>query len=295
MAGRHYEVSMSKKRTVRKKIIKRPLELHRGCRPANLVIGAVVACLIAAGTVATRWEPLRQGIGLTPAAPAPPQQGNLGLSKEYIYAGGRLIATEEPNPQGPAPTNLVASAGSATSVSLTWTAPTGIVASYVIERRHSPTAPPLEITTGSGTPSFTDNSALIDTAYLYRVRAVFSGGGTSGYSNKDLATTVVFTDIPLAGTVVKADHLKEARRAVNAVRTLAVPELGPSSWSYPDPVSSPPEQRRIIYLEDMQELRTNLNPALSALEIPPLPDDPTLVRGLPIKSTHIQDVRDKVR
>jgi hypothetical protein len=45
----------------------------------------------------------------------------------------------------------------------------------------------------------------------------------------------------------------------------------------------------------MTELRTNLNPALSALEITPLLDDSTLVRGLPVKGTHIQAIRDKVK
>jgi hypothetical protein len=294
--ARKKENSMSKKHARRSKQHIGP----QGRKRTNYIALAAISLIVTLclGTVLGPWRDwggarrLRAFI-VAPFSP-PPIPSPSNPSKEYIYAGGKLIATEEPAPGGPPPTNLVATAESATTVGLTWTAPvSGVVTGYVVERTHILNVQPIEIQTGSSAPSFIDNSALVDKAYLYRVRAVLAGGGSSLYSNKDLATTVVFTDASLQGVIIKADHLNEARRAVNAVRALAL--LGLSSWTYPDPVSSPPTARRSIYLEDMRELRTNLNPALSPLEIAQLPDDATLERGLGVKATHLQDVRDKVK
>lgn len=287
---------MSMKRNVKTKAGQRAAGTRRRLRLTKPVIVVLAVCLVAAGAATMRWEPLRRSVGLAPLVePAVPQQGTGTPSKEYIYAGGRLIATEEPTaPNGPTPTGFTAEAVSAPSVSLTWSAPaSGNVTGYVVERRHSPTAQPVEFQTGSSTPGFTDTTAAADAAYLYRVRALFAGGGTSGYSNSDLATTVVFTDAPLQGKQIKGDHLKQARRAVSAVRTLAGQTA--ATWTYPDPVSSPPSARRTIYLEDILELRTQLNPALTALGIAALGDDQTLARGLPVKGSHIEAVRDKLK
>ncbi|HWN11606.1 MAG TPA: fibronectin type III domain-containing protein [Pyrinomonadaceae bacterium] len=270
-------------------------------RKRTRIIAIATVSLIATLTLGTVLGPWRDSQGarrlsaffVAPFSPPPiPPPGS--PSKEYIYAGGKLIATEESSP-GPPPTNLVATAQSETSVNLTWTAPiSGIATGYLIERRHSLSAQPVEIQTGVTTPSFTDATATANTAYLYRVRAIVTGG-TSLYSNQDLATTVAFTNSELQGVFIKAEHLNQARRAVNAVRALSVPALGLAAWTYPDPVSSPAAQQRSIYLEDMRELRTYLNPALLALQKTALPDDPTLERGLPVKAAHIQDVRDQVK
>src|SRR5689334_3875408 len=76
------------------------------------VIAPLALCVLAAGAASLRWEPARHAVGLVPiaeplaqATPTP-----LPLSKEYVYAGGRLVATEEPTPlpSGPPPTNLAA-------------------------------------------------------------------------------------------------------------------------------------------------------------------------------------------
>ena len=275
------------------------------------MVVALALCVTAAGAAAFRWESLRHGPWLAPTAEPVVQQQNLQLSKEYVYAGGRLVTTEEPTPAGgPPPTNLVATATSATSVALTWTAPAGSISGYIVERAQSMNGPYTQVgTTPAGQPSFTDAAPFssqppsANMSYLYQVKAAYTAGGYSDYSNKDLATTVIFTDDPLAGandpqhrpaTTIKATHLTELRRAVSAVHVLA--GLGAvTTWTYPDPVSSPPAQRRAVYLEDMRELRTNLNPALSALGMGTLPDDTTLDRGLKVKATHLQDVRDKVK
>jgi hypothetical protein len=239
-----------------------------------------------------------------PAAQATPTP--LPLAKEYVYAGGRLVATEEPTPlpSGYAPTNLAASATTinapAATVHVIWSPPaSGTPSSYVVERRGAggqfqavgqPVSAPAA--------SFDDASAAEGSAYLYRVKALYAGGGTSDYSNTDLATTVAFTDDPLIGandpqnrpaTKVYARHLTELHRAVDAVRALA--GVGASSWQN----NPAPAQGGAILAAHFLELRTNLNPALSALGISQLPDDQTLAAGQRVKATHIQDVREKVK
>jgi hypothetical protein len=93
-------------------------------------------------------------------------------SKEYIYAGGRLVATEEPASSGcgtppPTPGNLVATAQSTTSVLLNWAFSPG--AHYEVQRRQS-IAPGTDWATLSPNPgsnTFTDNGVVANTAYLY--------------------------------------------------------------------------------------------------------------------------------
>jgi Ig-like domain from next to BRCA1 gene len=211
---------------------------------------------------------------------------------------------------GAPPTNLVATASTinppSATVTVTWSAPSsGTPTSYVVERAGlagqfqqvgQPVAAP--------TTNFSDTTASEGAAYLYRVKAVFSGGGTSDYSNTDLATAVAFSDDPLIGagdpqgrpaTVIKAAHLNELRRAVSAVHALA--GLGAvTTWTYPNPVSSPPEQRRGIYLDDVQNLRDRLGEALAALGISaPAYRDPVLARGMAVKKEHFQQLRDAVK
>jgi hypothetical protein len=117
------------------------------------------------------------------------------------------------------------------------------------------------------------------------------GGGTFAYSNSDMATAVAYTDDPLqAGvTVVKAAHLTQLRRAVEAVRALA--NVGQATWQ----TNPSPAPGGSILAAHSLELRTNLNPALAALGMTQMPSDPTLAVALPVKAAHIQAVRDKIR
>ena len=269
----------------------------------KLAAAALSLCAVAAGLAATRYDTVRRAVGLQPLIVNPAQgQGSLPLSKEYVYAGGRLVATEEPTPAatptptpaGPAPTNLVATATSASSVSLTWVAPAGNVIGYVVERRADPVSPPLEMPTGSTSTSFNDSTPTGDRAYLYRVKAAFAGGGFSDYGNADLATTIVFTDAQLQGVTIKAVHLTELRRAVNAVRALA-PGLAAASWTYPDPVSTP-GQRRAVYVEDVTDLRAGLDEALTRLGLTTgYPAEPPLRSGATVSADHFEQIRARVR
>ncbi len=279
-----------------------------------------VFAVLVVSAAATRYDPVRRAVGLRPLL-ATPAQGNtnLPLSKEYIYVGGRLVATEEPTPAatpaptpgGPPPTNLVAAASLPTTttaeVRLSWSAPSPAPSSYVIERASVRIGDGLKSDYAAigqpvaGAPStaapYVDQTAVQGMVYTYRVRATYAGG-PSGYSNQDLATTFRYTgDDPLVGanvpghaaSPVLASNLTELRAVIEAVRTLA--GVGVGTWKN-DPA---PLSHGLILKDHFQELRDNLNPALTALGIATLSADATLGVHLPVMAAHIQDVREKVR
>ncbi len=287
----------------------------KGSRPRGYYIVALSAIvLLAVVAAASRSDAVRRMVGLRPlttslaqATPTPRP-----LSKEYVYAGGRLVATEEPSPSatptptpaGPPPTNFAAKfVPTAGGVTLTWSRPTGGVTGYEVERRHG--LGPTDFTTipvSGNVESFTDLMGENDASYIYRVRAVYAGG-YSGYTAYDIATAVAFGDDPLQlhSTIIKAAHLKELRRAVSAVRTLA--GKGAPTWSYPDPVSSPASSRRAIYLEDVTEMRAQLDEALARLDealgvqtfLKPYAPNPTLGRYGQVYADHFEQIRGRVR
>jgi hypothetical protein len=303
---------MSKKSKKRRKAASgeaAPPDTSRPGRRSYYVAALSALALLTVSAAATRYDPVRRAVGLRPLMTAPAQgSADLPLSKEYIYAGGRLVATEEPTPAatptptpaGPPPTSLVATATNFNSptatVSLTWGAPySGSVISYVVERAGlvgqftqvgQPVAAPAT--------SFNDTTASEGAAYLYRVKAVYAGGA-SLYSNTDMATAVAFTDSQLQGVTIKAVHLTELRSAVAAVRALA--GLSPATWTYPDPVSSPASQRRAVYLEDVTDLRARLDDALGPLGLPTggYPTNPPLARGAVVNAQHFEQIRARVK
>lgn len=286
-------------------------------RPSRSGPVVLAACLVLMGVAfaATRLAPVRRAVGLAPLpAPAAQGPGDPQLAKEYIYAGGKLVATEEaggqptptPTPAGSPPSNLVAALGlvngASASVSVSWSPPSsgGAVASYVVERKAAggsfeaigqPVLAPDTL--------FNDGGASEGAAYLYRVKAVFAAGGSSEYSNADLATAVAFTDDPLVGvndpggqpaTTIYARHLTELRRAVSAVHALAG-QGAVTVWTYPEPGG------REVRLEDVTDLRERLGEALPALGVA-VPDyvDPTLTRHVTrIKKEHFQQLRNAVK
>jgi|SRR5215213_1915359 len=265
--------------------------------------------LLAASVSATRFDPVRRAIGLRPLTVLPAQNQNLTLSKEYVYAGGRLVATEEPTPAstptptpaGPPPTNLSATAefssSGVTNVRLSWDVPASgpAVASYVVECKRAGTGFQQIAAVQEPTRTYNDTAVTLDSSYLYRVRAVFTNAGSSDSSNQDIATTVAFTDAQLQGVIIKAVHLTELRRAVNAVRALA-PGLAAASWTYPDPVSGPPEQRRAVHVEDVTELRAKLDEALAQLGLTTgYPASPPLAIGARINAQHFEQLRARVK
>lgn len=269
--------------------LSRPRRLSR--RKLMLVIGIGLLLSLTGGLFA-QWRAARVTSKLGLPAPVPtPTPSPLSLSKEYIYTGGKLVATEEPSTISmlvTAPTALVASTGSAAQLNLSWTASTGPVAHYQIERSLSINGPYTLLASETTTNSFTDTSVSSGTAYLYHVRAVDTSGSFSQYSNIDLATAVSFIDDPLASnTPIKAQHLLEIRQAVNAVRVAA--GLSVATWTDASP------QGVRIKAQHVQEMRTALDQALGALSLPIQPyTDSSLTNGR-IKKEHFQQLRDRVK
>lgn len=311
---------MSKKRGAKRPpIAKRPR--IRGARLA----AALVLCAVAAVAAATRSPTVRRAVGLAPLAVATAPQAtptSLPLAKEYVYAGGRLVATEEPQPvatptpapAGLPPTALVARASFPTNdtarVELTWSAPASGPApvSYVVERASAKVLEGVmtgyaqvgQPVTALPTPAapYVDPEAIPGAVYLYRVKAVY-GGGFSGHSNLDLATTFRYTgDDPLVGasqggpaSPVRAANLTEMRAVIEAVRALA--GVGAGAWK-DDPA---PLLRGRVLVAHFAELRTNLNPALAALGMVELPEPAAagVADRQPVRAVHVQDVRDRIR
>jgi hypothetical protein len=161
-------------------------------------------------------------------------------SKEYIYAGGKLIATEEPAAAPPVPTGVVAiPSGTATTISVRWSASPGAV-SYTVQRRTTVNDPnPMTLPTTT-TNSLTDNVPTGGMTYLYYVSANGPGGISSAYSTltpTSFATAISFFSFtgssapPLAaGSVIYAVHINTIRNAIDAVRHAA--GLQPFSYNY---------------------------------------------------------------
>lgn len=288
---------MSKKARQQSKSNKSKLK-NRHKRKTVVIVGLIL-CFGLISMIIAQWRAARvssrANTMLASAPPLPrPNLSPSNPSKEYIYAGGRLIATEEPSSSGTggngaAPTNLTAMATSSTSVSLTWTAPAGSVTSYQVERSQSISGPFTTIFPNPTTTSFTDSTASAGVAYLYRVRAAYTGGGYSSYSNKDLATTIIFTDDPLIAnvTTIQAVHFDELRQAVNAVRATA--GLGNSAWT--DAALLGVFAKAV----HVQELRTGMDQALAALSMPAPSYTDASLPGIFIKKDHIEELRTRVK
>ena len=183
------------------------------------------------------------------------------------------------------PTGVVAGAVTTTRIDVAWTAVGGAL-SYQVDRK-APGGAFVQIGTPAGN-SFSDTTAAAGTAYLYRVRAV-TGAGASGNSASDLATTIFFTDDPLAAgtTAVKAVHLEQLRTAVTAVRSLA----GLGAPAYTDAAAAGTTIKGV----HVTELRTALDAALSALTLPVTAYTDGALGGVVVKAVHFSELRTRVK
>jgi len=223
---------------------------------------------------------------ISPPPPAPVPSPN-SPSKEYIYAGGRLIATEEPNPLA-APTSLVADTFSGTQINLTWAAAPN-AHHYQVERAPNLGGTFTVLNSNVATTTYTDSTVTAVNAYLYRVRSADAVGNLSAPGNLDVATAITFTDNPVTAgtTLIKAQHVTELRQAVNAVRAAA----NQSAATWTDPTLTNVTVKAV----HVEELRTNLDAALWALGLPTGNyTDPTLA-GIAIKKVHIDEIRQRVK
>lgn len=199
---------------------------------------------------------------------------------DALYPGTCIVVT--------APTNVVATATTASNVNVSWTAVDGAL-SYNVYRSIDGLTYALAGSTTAPTVVFNDSARSANTAHLYKVRAV--NGGESTDSNIDLATTVIFTDDPLlvGTTAIKAAHITELRTAVDAVRTLASLAAG----TYTDPTLTPAVTSvKSVHVTD---LRTALDAARSALTLSGLTYADSLTSTTPIKASHLGELRNGVK
>lgn len=181
-----------------------------------------------------------------------------------------------------APANVVATATSTTTVSVTWNAVVN-AASYEVYRSAGGGAYTLVHSTTN--LFFADTARTPSTTYLYKVRALASGGAPSPDSAVDAATTIVFTP----GTYVQLAHLTELRAAVNAFRAAA--GLGASAFTDPSPTIATP-----IKAVHVNELRNALNSARAVIGLPALTyTDTPVTSGLLMKAAHFQELRSGVQ
>lgn len=255
---------------------------------------AVVCCLVLAVSVgAISRTPYGAYVISHFFAPPPPPISSTP-SKEYIYAGGKLIATEAPVILA-APASLTALTLSnllPAQVSISWSATSG-ADHYQLEKTANLNQPYLPVASNVIGTSFTDTNVTAVTAYLYRVRAVDTNGNVSPYSNVDVATAISFTDdtITPQTTLVKAAHIDELRQAVDAIRATA--NLSVVNWGESVNPSS-----TVIQATHIQDLRTYVNQARSALSLSPCSfSDNSLeeLRASLIKKNHIEEIRQCVR
>jgi YD repeat-containing protein len=202
--------------------------------------------------------------------------------KHRCQASDSLPLTVTP----PIPANLVATAISATQVRLDWTLG-GLADSFEVERRAVGGG---FVSHGSTTTSPMTLSAAADVAYLYRVRAV-KAGTRSGWSNVDLATTVIFgADVIPLETTLAASHITQLRTAVNAVRALWSSSLAPAVFT--DAALQGAAAKAI----HITELRNVLNEARARLLLPAWEyTTPPPVAGQSFAAAHVNDLRGGVR
>ena len=280
---------------MRKKKTTRPKQRRRFSRRQTrkfTVVGSI--CLIAILGFATAAGPWRSSFSKTRVgalffSPPPPPviPGPNSPSKEYIYAGDRLVATEEPNPLL-APTNLVADTFSSSRIDLTWTAAPS-AHHYQIERANNLGGTFSVVNSNVTTTSYSDTTVTSVNAYLYRVRSADANGNLSPPGSIDVATAITFTDNPLTAgtTLIKAQHVTELRQAVDAVRLAA--NLSAVTWTDASLTNVP------IKAVHIQELRTNLDLALSTLGYTPAPYTDSSLAGIPIKKIHVDELRQRVK
>ena len=279
---------MSKKKTTSRK---KPIPKRHTWRAKYIAV--VVIALMLTLAFATVVGSLRPGEkkfgGFFASAPAPPPLPPPGNpSKEYVYAGGRLVATEEPPVSLIAPGSLVANTLSnltPSQVQISWAITQG-ADHYEVERTTNVSTNYTPIATNVTGTTFTDTTVNSVTAYLYRVRAVSAGGAVSPYSNLDVATAISFTDDTLvaASTLVKRDHVTELRQAVNAVRA-TTSNLAQVSWAEAITAGT-----TTVKASHIQELRTKLDEALSSLNLPPC-SYTSIAIGDQIQKVHFEQLR----
>lgn len=147
---------------------------------------------------------------------------NTGLTSSTIYrynlkavdSSGGVSASfssivSGTTPAVAAPTGLSATAASSSQVNLSWTASTGVVTGYQVERCTGTSCTPAPPAIGTPTTNSYSNTGLLSsTAYRYRVRAVDAANNLSAYTSVVGATTpAVGTPTALSATATSSSQV----------------------------------------------------------------------------------------
>lgn len=128
-------------------------------------------------------------------------------------SGESNVASATTFPLAPgAPSNLTATALSQTEVTLHWSAGTGVVTGFKIERKDEGGVFVQIATAGAGATSATDNGLTAGATYVYRIRAT-NAGGDSDYSNE--ATVKALPNLPTAPTNLTITVLSQTALKLN--------------------------------------------------------------------------------
>lgn len=193
-----------------------------------------------------------------------------------ITIGGSTFTVTQNGLTAPA---VAAIAASQASISLTWPS-SGSVDHYEVWRS---SGGGFTLIASPATTSHSDATVAANAAYLYKVRAVVSGGGMTAFGAADYAHTFTFTDPALAaGTTIKAVHVSQLRSVVQSLRTAA----GLGAATFTDP-SLPGLVAKRIHIT---ELRDALNAVRTSLSLPALVF-PALAVGSPVAVQHTNDLR----
>ena len=131
-------------------------------------------------------------------------QNSAGLS---AYSTVAVATTKSGTVVAPgAPGGLTPSLNAANQVVLTWTASTGSVSDYRIERQGPSDSSFVEIASGVTGTSYTDATAGALVTYNYRVRAA-NGGLFSGYSGVVIATPGLYAPLTLGAAAVSQSQI----------------------------------------------------------------------------------------
>lgn len=184
------------------------------------------------------------------------------------------------------PADFTATATGTAQVQLSWA---GVGGGMTYEVYRSSLNSPYTLVASTTALDAFDNSVSADTTYLYKVRAVGTGG-TSAFGGVDPATTVIFTDANVSGIAIKTVHITQLRTAANAMRAAA--GLAPATFTDPSLTSSIK-----IKAAHLTELRTAVDAARNTIGLAvPLYTDPTITAGVTkSKAVHITELRERVQ
>jgi len=190
------------------------------------------------------------------------------------------------------PTNVTAT-GSGATVTIIWSAVSGADGYKVQSKVSSLDWADAVTVTGGNVTSTTHTPSTTTGVVLYRVLAK-SGSTYSGSSNNDVAWVGTFTDDPVgippsSYTTIKAEHITEMRKAVNALL-----DIGGQSPVYTTAETNPNNLRNLaVAAADFNTLMANLNTArgLPIVALPARSFRTTPGQHNTIFGTQIEDLR----